>query len=212
MTRTAALVVAYLFVTSYLRLAGSMRWRRRRSCVGCDWKVLQYPNGAVCSTLMPYRRMVRVAQWCAGSVVATPVPGPTGAEAGEGVVLRSPSVASTDSGAESFAYAGEPASVGCGATAHNALPGLGVPYHPWANGLIGSAHSATLSAPLVAIEAVSGGATRDIAVTANWPLSEQVGIGAPRRARIYDMTVIDQQSGRWYVRDIRASTQPMGTQ
>jgi len=127
-------------------------------------------------------------------------------------VLRSPSVASTDSGAESFAYAGEPASVGCGATANNALPGLGVPYYPSANGLIRSAHSAMLSAPLAAIEAVSGGATRGIAMTANWPLSEQVGTGAPRLARTYDMTVIDQQSGRWYVKDIRASTQPMGTQ
>jgi hypothetical protein len=69
-----------------------------------------------------------------------------------------------------------------------------------------------LSAPLAVIEAVPGGATRNITVTANWPLSEQVGIGVPRLAGTYDMTVIDQQSGRWYVRDIRASTQPMGTQ
>jgi len=69
-----------------------------------------------------------------------------------------------------------------------------------------------LSAPLVMIEDVPGGATRDITVTAIWPQSEQVGIGALRLARTYDMAVIDQQSGRWYVRDIRASTQPMGTQ
>jgi hypothetical protein len=57
-----------------------------------------------------------------------------------------------------------------------------------------------------------GGTTRDITVTVNWTLPEQVRTGVPQLAQTYDMTVIDQQSGRWYVKEIRASTQPMGTQ
>jgi len=57
-----------------------------------------------------------------------------------------------------------------------------------------------------------GGATRHITVTVNWVLSGQVSQGAPQFAATYDMSVIDQPGGRWYVREIRASTQPMGTQ
>jgi hypothetical protein len=38
------------------------------------------------------------------------------------------------------------------------------------------------------------------------------GLGAPRLTTTYDMSVIDRHSGRWYVKDIRASTQSMGTQ
>jgi hypothetical protein len=45
-----------------------------------------------------------------------------------------------------------------------------------------------------------------------WMPPTQVVTVAPRRATTYDMSVIDLQSGRWYVKDIRASTQPMGTQ
>ena len=47
-------------------------------------------------------------------------------------------------------------------------------------------------------------------VTVHWTLPVQVGRRAPRLAASYDMSVVDQQSGRWYVKDIRASTQPMG--
>jgi hypothetical protein len=57
-----------------------------------------------------------------------------------------------------------------------------------------------------------GGTTRDITVTVNWVLSGQVSQAAPQFAASYDMSVIDQPGGRWYVREIRASTQPMGTQ
>lgn len=57
-----------------------------------------------------------------------------------------------------------------------------------------------------------GGATRDIVVTVNWVLPNQVSQVAPQLAATYDMSVVEQQSGRWYVREIRASTQPMGTQ
>ncbi len=57
-----------------------------------------------------------------------------------------------------------------------------------------------------------GGATRDITVTVNWVFPGQVRTGMTELATTYDMSVIDQQSGRWYVKEIRASTQPMGTQ
>jgi hypothetical protein len=43
------------------------------------------------------------------------------------------------------------------------------------------------------------------------PFPGQVGAGMPQLAITYDMSVVDQQSGRWYVKDIRASTQPMGS-
>jgi len=31
------------------------------------------------------------------------------------------------------------------------------------------------------------------------------GLGAPRLAAIYDMSVVDRRGGRWYVKDIRGS-------
>lgn len=53
----------------------------------------------------------------------------------------------------------------------------------------------------------AGGATRNITVTVDWQLTGQnVGFAAT-----YDMTVVEQQGGRWYVKEIRASTQPLGT-
>jgi hypothetical protein len=52
-----------------------------------------------------------------------------------------------------------------------------------------------------------GGATRHITVTVNWQLAGQQG----GFATTYDMSVTEQQGGRWYVGEIRASTQPMGT-
>jgi hypothetical protein len=52
-----------------------------------------------------------------------------------------------------------------------------------------------------------GGATRNITVTVNWQLKGQdSGFAAT-----YDMSVVDQGGDRWYVKEIRASTQPMGT-
>jgi hypothetical protein len=128
-------------------------------------------------------------------------------------MVRRPSVTSTDSGARSSGYASKlAAGAGGGATVHTSLPGLGVPYTAPADGLVGSAHPAMLFVPPVAIDVAPRCATRDITVIASSPHSGQVGTGAPRLAITYDMPVIDQQSGRWYVRDIRASTQPMGTQ
>jgi hypothetical protein len=53
----------------------------------------------------------------------------------------------------------------------------------------------------------TGGATRGITVTVNWLLAGQQG----GFATTYAMSVVDLQGGKWYVEDIRASTQPMGT-
>jgi hypothetical protein len=65
---------------------------------------------------------------------------------------------------------------------------------------------------ITSLRVPQGGATRDITVTVAWVLPGQVGTGVPRLTISYDLLVVDQQSGRWYVKDIRASTPPMGTQ
>jgi hypothetical protein len=49
-----------------------------------------------------------------------------------------------------------------------------------------------------------GGSTRDITVTVEW-LPAQASAGVPRLAGNYDMSVVARQSGRWYLKDIRAS-------
>jgi hypothetical protein len=43
-------------------------------------------------------------------------------------------------------------------------------------------------------------------------LPAQVGTTGSRLPETCDKSVVDQQSGRWYVKDIRASTQPMGSE
>jgi hypothetical protein len=73
-------------------------------------------------------------------------------------------------------------------------------------------HGAVVFSSIASIAVPRGGATRDITVTVNWMLPGQVRGGPAQLAETYDMSVVDQQSGRWYVREIRASTQPMGTQ
>jgi hypothetical protein len=73
-------------------------------------------------------------------------------------------------------------------------------------------HGAVVFSSIASIAVPRGGATRDITVTVNWMLPGQVRGGPAQLAETYDMSVVDQQSARWYVREIRASTQPMGTQ
>lgn len=73
------------------------------------------------------------------------------------------------------------------------------------NGLGGTVTFASISSMYVP----QGGATRDITVAVNWQLT---GSGDAQLTTTYDMSVIDQQSGKWYVEGIRASTQPMGSQ
>jgi hypothetical protein len=65
---------------------------------------------------------------------------------------------------------------------------------------------------IASLQVPQGSATRDITVTVDWTLPGQVTGDAGQLTTTYDMSVVDQQSGRWYVKDIRASTQPMGTQ
>jgi hypothetical protein len=65
---------------------------------------------------------------------------------------------------------------------------------------------------IASITVPRGGTTRDITVTVNWLLLGQGAQGVAQLSSTYDMSVVDQQNGKWYVEDIRASTQPMGTQ
>jgi hypothetical protein len=76
------------------------------------------------------------------------------------------------------------------------------------NGLNGAVRYGSIASIVVP----QGGATRDITVTVNWLLPGQAGHGVAQLTTTYGMSVVDQQSGKWYVEDIRASTQPMGTQ
>ena len=112
--------------------------------------------------------------------------------------MRRLSVASRDSGAESPVYGEEPS-----ASAERdpvvAPSRVGGARRRRAGGFI------SLPVP-------QGGATRDTTVTVDLATSCQVATVPPRLATTCDMSVIDPQSGRWYVKDIRASTQPMGTQ
>jgi hypothetical protein len=50
-----------------------------------------------------------------------------------------------------------------------------------------------------------GGAAPDSTVLVGLATPGQVGTGMPRLATTCDMSVVDRQSGRWYVKDIRAS-------
>jgi hypothetical protein len=76
------------------------------------------------------------------------------------------------------------------------------------NGLNGAVRFGSINS----ITVPTGGATRHITVSVNWLLPGLGKQGVPQLTTTYDMTVVDQQSGKWYVEDIRASTQPMGTQ
>jgi hypothetical protein len=61
-----------------------------------------------------------------------------------------------------------------------------------------------------------GGATRQITVTVIWQLPEQPGSAggnlgmAPKLEMSYCMSVVDLQSGKWYVKEIGASTEAVG--
>ena len=110
--------------------------------------------------------------------------------------MRRLSVASLDSGAESPVYGAEPPSSADRGPVENP---------PRADG--GGRRSAGGG------QVVAGwDATRDITMTEGLATPWQIGTGMARLATSCDMSVVDQQSGRWYVKDIRASTQPMGTQ
>jgi len=77
---------------------------------------------------------------------------------------------------------------------------------------VGGLGGAVSFGSIASITVRPGGATRDMTVTVNWVLYGQVSPAARQLAATYDLSVIDRPGGRWYVREIRASTQPMGTQ
>ena len=67
-----------------------------------------------------------------------------------------------------------------------------------------------------ALHVPPGGATRQITVTVIWQLAEQPGSAAgnlgmaSKLEMTYGMSVVDLQSGKWYVKEIGASTEAVG--
>jgi hypothetical protein len=57
-----------------------------------------------------------------------------------------------------------------------------------------------------------GGATRQISVTVIWQLAGQGESGVTKLAMTYGMSVVELQSGKWYVKEISASTEAVGAQ
>jgi hypothetical protein len=146
------------------------------------------------------------------------------ARSAEGVMVRRLSVASLDSGAESPVYGEEPSASadrnpadkppragGNGrwaAGGDRAVAGWYLAPRAAISGLAGAADAGGTTA----LRVPQGRATRHIRVSVGLAIPGQVGTGVPRHATTCDMSVVDQQGARWYVKDIRASTQPMGTQ
>jgi Conjugative transposon protein TcpC len=62
------------------------------------------------------------------------------------------------------------------------------------------------------VEVPSGGATRQISVTVIWQLAGQDESGITKLAMTYGMSVVELQSGKWYVKEISASTEAVGAQ
>ena len=136
--------------------------------------------------------------------------------------MRRLSVASLDSGAESPVYGEEPSASADRGPAE--MPTRADGHGRWAAGgrpgggrrragMGGSAGLAVRSASAASLRfrfRAASDTRQHGAVGLVTP--GQVGTGVPRLATTCDMSVVDRQSGRWYVKDIRASTQPMGTQ
>jgi Conjugative transposon protein TcpC len=67
-----------------------------------------------------------------------------------------------------------------------------------------------------ALHVPPGGASRHITVTVIWQLSEQLGSAAgnlgmtPKLAMTYGMSVVDLHAGKWYVKEIGATTETVG--
>jgi hypothetical protein len=55
-----------------------------------------------------------------------------------------------------------------------------------------------------------GSATRQISVTVIWQLAGQDESGVTKLAMTYGMSVVELQSGKWYVKEISASTEAVG--
>jgi hypothetical protein len=67
-----------------------------------------------------------------------------------------------------------------------------------------------------ALHVPPGGVTRQITVSVIWQLAEQPGAAAgnlgmaSKLEMTYGMSVVDLQSGKWYVKEIGASTEAVG--
>jgi len=64
--------------------------------------------------------------------------------------------------------------------------------------------------PIAGITVPWDGATRDITVTVTLMLPGQVRLRIAELTQTYDMSAIDQLSGRWYVKEPGESSQPWG--
>jgi hypothetical protein len=139
-------------------------------------------------------------------------------------MVRRLSVANLDSGAESPVYGNEPSAsadrgpvvnppradgdgrraVGGGRTlaGRNFVPGV----------VVGGRGRAVCVGDITSLQVPQCGATRKITMNVSFVTLRHVGARMARLATSCDMSVVDQQSGRWYAKDIRASTLPMGTQ
>ena len=63
---------------------------------------------------------------------------------------------------------------------------------------------------IAGLDVPPGGATRDITVTVIWQAPSQASAGLAKLAMSYRMSVVDLQSGKWYVNEISASTEAVG--
>jgi Conjugative transposon protein TcpC len=63
---------------------------------------------------------------------------------------------------------------------------------------------------IASLQVPAGGATRQITVTVIWQLPEQASAGITKIASAYRVSVVDLQSGKWYVNEISAATEAVG--
>jgi hypothetical protein len=139
-------------------------------------------------------------------------------------MVRRLSVANPDSGAESPVYGNEPsASADRGPVVNppradgdgRRADGLGrtVAGRNFAPGVVvGGRGRAACVGNITSLQVPRCGATSKITMNVTFVTLRHVWAAMARLATSCDMSVVDQQSGRWYAKDIRASTLPMGTQ
>ena len=63
---------------------------------------------------------------------------------------------------------------------------------------------------IASLQVPAGGTTREITVTVIWQLPEQASAGITKIASAYRVSVVDLQSGKWYVNEISAATEAVG--
>ena len=63
---------------------------------------------------------------------------------------------------------------------------------------------------IAGLQVPPGGATRQITVTVIWQLPEEASAGVTKLEMAYTVSVVDLQSGKWYVNGISAATEAVG--